>query len=331
MTRASQIVRVPVVRYNGRGERVTSQYPLILQDTSYVYDEAGHHLGKYLGSSKNNQGEEVIYLDDLPVAITINAVLSYLETDHLGTPRIAANPATNAQQWKWDFFADAFGGNAPVVAPSGGIDVKLRYPGQYADSYGVNYNYFRDYEPGTGRYLESDPIGLFGGLSTYGYAFQEPLNFSDPLGLVSDAQCCRGAQAQVLAETANARGFVACCGGKRVSCTIDDPYDSDAAANAKRSCRLKHEDSHNADTTRCLCQGDGQPTGAAPSPPGSGPNNPNQYGSECDAYSVSLPCFIDKLKGCQQSRDAGCVNSLKAELVNQRNQYQKFCGRKPPV
>ena len=46
------------------------------------------------------------------------------------------------------------------------------------------YNYFRDYDPNVGRYIESDPIGLAGGsASTYGYALQSPLDYADPLGL----------------------------------------------------------------------------------------------------------------------------------------------------
>ena len=61
----------------------------------------------------------------------------------------------------------------------------LRFPGQLADAEsGLSYNYFRDYDPSLGRYVESDPIGLSGGLNTYGYVGGNPLGYSDPLGLV---------------------------------------------------------------------------------------------------------------------------------------------------
>lgn len=46
-----------------------------------------------------------------------------------------------------------------------------------------HYNYFRDYDPGLGRYLESDPIGLNGGFNTFGYALANALSQYDPFGL----------------------------------------------------------------------------------------------------------------------------------------------------
>jgi RHS repeat-associated protein len=72
------------------------------------------------------------------------------------------------------------------------LEFNLRYPGQYYDSAtGWHYNYFRDYEPGTGRYVQSDPIGLLGGLGTYVYVSSSPLRWTDRLGLSEDS-CCEG-------------------------------------------------------------------------------------------------------------------------------------------
>jgi RHS repeat-associated protein len=48
----------------------------------------------------------------------------------------------------------------------------------------AHYNYFRDYDPAIGGYVESDPIGLKGGVNTYGYVGANPLTYSDSLGLV---------------------------------------------------------------------------------------------------------------------------------------------------
>ena len=47
----------------------------------------------------------------------------------------------------------------------------------------VHYNYFRNYDPAVGRYAESDPLGLGGGVNTYSYVGMNPNRFADPFGL----------------------------------------------------------------------------------------------------------------------------------------------------
>jgi RHS repeat-associated protein len=167
-------------RHNGRGERVWRSGS-DGKPTLYVYDEAGRLLGEY-----NNTGaliSEVIWLDDLPVGVRRAGVVYPIEPDHLGTPRTIHNQ--NTLLWHWDLIGPIFGEHAPNDTPSGTqFRFDLRYPGQqYDPTSGLHYNYFRDYEPGTGRYVESDPIGLRGGLGTYGYVESIPIRASDRFGL----------------------------------------------------------------------------------------------------------------------------------------------------
>ncbi|MCC4635871.1 RHS repeat-associated core domain-containing protein, partial [Xanthomonas dyei] len=171
-------------RYNGRGEQVRRF--LGTTNTYTIYDEAGHWLGDY--DSNGVPKQQAIWLDDLPVGLLSTAnKLHYIEPDHLGSPRVVIDPTRDVAVWTWSLKGEAFGNTAPNQDPDGdgaALVLDMRFPGQRFDTAsGLNYNYRRDYEPQTGRYVESDPIGLNGGTSTYGYANQSPLFASDPTGL----------------------------------------------------------------------------------------------------------------------------------------------------
>jgi RHS repeat-associated protein len=152
----------------------------------FVYDQLGQLIGEY-----NNSGatlREYVWLGSTPVAMftpngTAAPLVYYFHTDHLDTPRVVVDK-NNAIRWRW--LAEPFGTTAPETNPSGlGVFTQpLRFPGQYADAEsGLNYNVHRDYDASIGRYTQSDPIGLAGGINTYAYVGSRPTSMADPFGL----------------------------------------------------------------------------------------------------------------------------------------------------
>ncbi|WP_019864691.1 RHS repeat-associated core domain-containing protein [Methylovulum miyakonense] len=151
----------------------------------FVYEGVGHLIGEY--DKSGNRLQEHVWLGDLPVALIGGGggVFPVLP-DHLGTPRQIIDGSKQVR-WQWDN-VDPFGANPPDTNPSGlgGFYYPLRLPGQYFDvETGLFYNVFRSYDAKGGRYTQSDPIGIDGGLNTFGYVGGNPVNGVDPLGLVN--------------------------------------------------------------------------------------------------------------------------------------------------
>jgi RHS repeat-associated protein len=125
----------------------------------------------------------------------LSPVVYYIHTDQLGTPQKMTDGSANIV---WDNVSDPFGnavatqGTSWDAANWGSFNwawtmlslSNLRFPGQYFDGETrLNQNWNRDYDPATGRYVQSDPTGLMGGVNSYAYASGNPVNKIDAEGL----------------------------------------------------------------------------------------------------------------------------------------------------
>ncbi|MBX3664871.1 MAG: RHS repeat protein [Burkholderiales bacterium] len=151
-------------------------------DTVYHYD----HNGKLIAESTaaGTIQREYVYLGDMPVAVLVGGTPYFIHADQINTPRAVAD-GTGQIVWLWE--SDPFGTTAPNEDPDADtvlFTLNLRFPGQYFDKEtNTHYNYFRDYDSAIGRYVQSDPIGLEGEISTYAYVGSNSLSHTDPLGL----------------------------------------------------------------------------------------------------------------------------------------------------
>jgi RHS repeat-associated protein len=196
---------------NALGQRVRKVTPAAIVGTRrFMYDEAGRLAGEYDSAGKLVQ--ETIWLGDVPVATLrpksgstttpIGIDIFYVHADHLNTPRVITRPSDNKVVWSWEN-TEAFGNNLPNENPSalGTFSYNLRLPGQQWDKETNSfYNWMRDYDPTLGRYIQSDPEGLRGGINTYLYVEGKPLRFIDPDGLQSILACGQPANAAACAE-----------------------------------------------------------------------------------------------------------------------------------
>jgi len=123
-----------------------------------------------------------------PLFLKVGGEYFLFLNDHLGTPQKIVDSEGNVV---WEGVYESFGKARVLVSV---VESNLRFAGQYFDfETGLHYNYFRFYDPGTGRYFRVDPIGLQGGMNTYGYVTGNSINSVDPLGLSKYCgQCAPG-------------------------------------------------------------------------------------------------------------------------------------------
>lgn len=261
---------------NALGQRMGKSGPL--GTTQFSYDLDGHLTSEQSTATGSNY---YIYLGNQPVALLHNGAPYYVHADHLGRPEIITN-ASRVRVWAAQNYAfDRF------ITQEGVPGVNIGLPGQVYDAEtGHWHNGFRDYDASNGKYIESDPIGLGGGINTYAYAGGNPLTYVDPLGL---------------AET---NGTVLCDGNGGFKIVNNDH-------SVTRECTQQHEQSHVEDLKKWapnICKG--APENYAPGsdldqmshqPYSSVPSYPLQR-SECVAYRKSLACD-SKCAGAQKSVD----------------------------
>ncbi|CBL47281.1 Rhs family protein [gamma proteobacterium HdN1] len=106
----------------------------------------------------------------------------YVHSDHLNTPTLVTDSNKTVV---WEGVRKPFG---EIEEITNTVRQPIRFPGQYFDGEtGLSYNLMRDYDARVGRYVQSDPMGLAGGVSTYGYGYQNPITNYDPDGEMSIA------------------------------------------------------------------------------------------------------------------------------------------------
>jgi RHS repeat-associated protein len=163
--------------YNARGERVKKTvYGAQKRTTLYFLYEDGQLLAE-----AGDQGRiiaQYVYLGYRPIIKFEGRRIYHIHADHIGLPR-AVTDASGNLVWSADYapFGRAYVKQAKLT-------LNLRYPGQYEDQEtGTYYNWQRDYNPDTGRYLTPDPLGMPDGPNRYAYVQNKPHVFADPWGL----------------------------------------------------------------------------------------------------------------------------------------------------
>lgn len=150
-------------------------------DTTYFIPDAG---GALLADSQNGTWRDYVWLNWRMVAMITGGSVYSLHGDQTGRT-LAITGSTAAIVWE----AQGLPFDRNTIAGSSSF-FRLGFPGQYWDvEDSLWHNGYRDYDYQTGRYVQSDPIGLGGGINTYAYVGNNPVSNIDPLRLCDEHRC----------------------------------------------------------------------------------------------------------------------------------------------
>jgi len=228
--------------------------------------------------------------------------IQYVHADHLGSPQKMTD---SAQTIVWDAVYTPFG---QVHSMTGTGTNPQRFPGQYADAEtGYSYNYFRDYDSTTGRYVQSDPTDLLDEFYRYVYVGNSPMNFVDRLGLYRT----KGDLADPKLNT------IVCNGSNGIMIQVPNSnFDGLETLCGVKDCVKSHERSH-------LNEADVRNPGVCNNRPAGTQvyfSSGEQQDSEYTAYSQQIRCLKRKLKKAQ----CACESTLNQALKNAQKNQQRF-------
>ena len=165
--------------YDAYGQRVLKETPSAA--VHFIYDLFGRLIAEH-NAHTGAVLREYAFLGLMPVAMVDHAGASpaiyYIHTDQVMRPQKMTDATGTVV---WDRVATPFGVEVMVT---GSLTQPLQFPGQIEDlETDLFQNWNREYDPMLGRYIQSDPIGLMGGINTYAYVRGNPVNAVDPTGL----------------------------------------------------------------------------------------------------------------------------------------------------
>lgn len=182
--------------YDGDGRRIKKYVPSTGETTVFVYDASGKLVAEY----------------STIVASTNDAKVAYLTNDHLGSPRINtdANGAVTARHDYHPFGEEITTSQRSAHIEYAGDSIRKQFTGYERDSEtSLDYAKARMFGSGFGRFTSPDPLLSSGRVENpqtwnrYAYVLNNPLLFSDPLGLFEWAESAGGSatDGQLLARS----------------------------------------------------------------------------------------------------------------------------------